>query len=554
MDSWMLFRQLKGKQKGLCFSLSLSLMIASILCTVPAGAALINPQINPGDLIGTLSVTTIPAGADVSIDGVFSGRTPLSRGLAIGTHTLLLKSTGYHDHTQQVVINSGSTTNINVRMIAVIPTGTLVLDSVPPSASIFVDSVAKGTTPLTAQNVRTGTYSITLKLEGYEDTTKEVTVSEGQTTKFSPVLQPAAAGMISVNSIPAGASVYLDGEARGETPLTIRGVRAGQHTIKLALIGYEEHSVPVTVAAGGSLPLMFNLEKTESEPDPGPGATGSIAVSSVPAGADVLLDGESKGNTPITLSGVPAGSHTVKMRLAGYADFSAALTVEAGQGTSVQKQLVKTGQDSKRGSLSITSNLPDAVVYINGMEIGRTPLTVPDQDPGYYQIMLKHEIGIPETKTVTVKAGEMTEVHVDMGLVYRDPGPLPKNSGSITATSLPSGANVYLDGDFRGTTPLTITNVAAGSHNLLLTMPGYLDARETVQVETGSTVQVSVTMSGGKKAPGFSLFSTIAALITGLLFLSPHAWQRIRMINLTGSFPEQAEIVRIQKNRNFRKR
>jgi hypothetical protein len=44
--------------------------------------------------------------------------------------------------------------------------------------------------------------------------------------------------------------------------------------------------------------------------------------------------------------------------------------------------------------------------------------------------------------------------------------PLPEKTGSITITSSPSGAEVYLDNEYHGTTPGTIKDVAAGNHTV----------------------------------------------------------------------------------------
>jgi hypothetical protein len=39
-------------------------------------------------------------------------------------------------------------------------------------------------------------------------------------------------------------------------------------------------------------------------------------------------------------------------------------------------------------------------------------------------------------------------------------------SGSLYSTSVPLGADIYLDGSYRGLTPLAIQNVSIGSHSV----------------------------------------------------------------------------------------
>ncbi len=59
-----------------------------------------------------------------------------------------------------------------------------------------------------------------------------------------------AVGSLVVESAPAGASVYVDGKAAGETPLTLQTIAAGVHRIRLVRLGYLENSRLVTVKPG----------------------------------------------------------------------------------------------------------------------------------------------------------------------------------------------------------------------------------------------------------------------------------------------------------------
>lgn len=70
--------------------------------------------------------------------------------------------------------------------------------------------------------------------------------------------------------------------------------------------------------------------------------------------------------------------------------------------------------------------------------------------------------------------------------------------GRLAVTSEPSGAKVYLDGDYVGVTPLLIggivTGVPAGKHTILLQAPGYCDWEGTVYVIAGKTTTVEVIL------------------------------------------------------------
>src|ERR1700757_722459 len=68
-------------------------------------------------------------------------------------------------------------------------------------------------------------------------------------------------------------------------------------------------------------------------------------------------------------------------------------------------------------------------------------------------------------------------------LVRRTPQatPSPDGFGTITITSEPDAAEIFLDGKFHGHTPATL-KLPAGSHTVLLQSPGYSDYSRTFEL------------------------------------------------------------------------
>jgi hypothetical protein len=66
-------------------------------------------------------------------------------------------------------------------------------------------------------------------------------------------------------------------------------------------------------------------------------------------------------------------------------------------------------------------------------------------------------------------------------------------TGSLDITSTPTGleVQVILDGNFRGVTPLLLTNLSAGSHLLQLRTPAYAEKVELVTVTAGQRMKIS---------------------------------------------------------------
>jgi PKD repeat protein len=80
--------------------------------------------------------------------------------------------------------------------------------------------------------------------------------------------------------------------------------------------------------ASTMIPVQFPTTRTTTNPTPTP-AFGSISVSSTPSGANIYLDNEYKGLTPLTLNSVTNGNHVVLIKQTGYQDWSQNVVVLA---------------------------------------------------------------------------------------------------------------------------------------------------------------------------------------------------------------------------------
>ncbi len=142
-------------------------------------------------------------------------------------------------------------------------------------------------------------------------------VSEENVSKSVPV----AAGRLLVRSTPAGASVVVDGQSRGVTPLTVGELALGAHTIEVSRPDHDTRRRKVTLSARRpARSLEFELRPT-SEPakaTAAPTSTGSLQVASRPSGAQVFIDDNLIGTTPLLLSNVETGSKRLRIELSGY--------------------------------------------------------------------------------------------------------------------------------------------------------------------------------------------------------------------------------------------
>ncbi|MDD1696616.1 MAG: PEGA domain-containing protein [Methanoregula sp.] len=87
--------------------------------------------------------------------------------------------------------------------------------------------------------------------------------------------------------------------------------------------------------------------------------------------------------------------------------------------------------------------------------------------------------------------------------------PLPEKTGTVKITSSPSGAEIYLDNEYHGTTPGTITEVAPGNHTIEIRKQGYNEWSQSITVISGINSSVSTTL-----VPVFTNIPTTVPVIT----------------------------------------
>ncbi|HTL52861.1 MAG TPA: PEGA domain-containing protein, partial [Planctomycetota bacterium] len=121
---------------------------------------------------------------------------------------------------------------------------------------------------------------------------------------------PAAApttGPVHVESDPSGAAVILDGLLVGTAPQELNPA-AGPHSLRFEKEGFDPFVTAFTRPAGGA-PLKVSLRPIQYA---------ELTVNSDPDGAELLIDGEFRGRTPLTVAHILPGPHEMIVRKANY--------------------------------------------------------------------------------------------------------------------------------------------------------------------------------------------------------------------------------------------
>jgi hypothetical protein len=200
-----------------------------------------------------------------------------------------------------------------------------------------------------------------------------------------------------VNSTPEGAQVQIDGRSDPSwvTPFNLGGLNPGQHTATISKAGYASQTRSIEVGSGSKSSLAVQLAPT----------SGTLSVSSDPAGAEILIDGKPSGHvTPAKIAMDKAGNHSVTVRKDGYLDETSTLNVQLGQtlhyGPALRalgrtddikvagrfKKIFHGGDSEGMGSVSVKTDPRGAQVAINQRILDKRSPVEFYLNPGNYEV------------------------------------------------------------------------------------------------------------------------------------------------------------------------
>jgi serine/threonine protein kinase len=278
-------------------------------------------------------------------------------------------------------------------------------------------------------------------------------------------------GTLIVQSNPAGVQVFVDGIERGMTPARL-SVPPGAHILELRGRGVPR-VIPLQVPAGAQISQYLEFAETPT--------TGRLQVQSEPAGAKVTIDGTPRGVAPVTVSDLTPGDHEVILQN----DTGTArhvVTIQAGVTSSL---LAPMGLSAANGPVSgwVAVKAPFALeIREQGRLLGTTDTDRIMMAAGRHDLELVNEsLGYRATRSVQVPPGKVALVTLD----------LPNGVVNLNASPW---AEVWIDGQRVGETPIGNLGVPIGPHEVVFRHPQFGEKRHAISVTLGGPVRLSVDM------------------------------------------------------------
>ena len=348
----------------------------------------------------------------------------------------------------------------------------LIIASRPSNAIITVNGISRGRTPSDTVTVNGETVRLQVTQIDYEPLDTTLTLTQGQVNNVHLTLRPAGSTplqtvetRLSIESSPPGATVIVDGERLGVTPLS-EPIPAGPHRLELALSGYQRHVQNLDLEAGNNQDVRVTLR-----------AMGGISVASTPSGAMVRIDGQQISATPLNNHRLAAGAYQIEVTMDGFAQYTQTVQVPAGGVESIDVPL-----QVLTSTLRVLP-MPDGAIYIDGQR-------VQEELPGWLERELPR--GRHTLRVTNSRFGEWEKV-IDLNNeeeVYRINFNDVKQA-NITTGEI-RGAAIFVDGVDTGLETLTTIELRVGIRRIEVRKEGYGSAYKDILVESDSPEPIRV--------------------------------------------------------------
>jgi eukaryotic-like serine/threonine-protein kinase len=298
---------------------------------------------------------------------------------------------------------------------------TVVVESEPDGATVYVDDRARGPAPVTVSDVAVGVATrIRVEAPGYETFVTEIRMdTPGSQRRVSArrEARPDSPALLEIRTEPAGARVLVAGEALdGRTPLTVEvGADRVGKPLRIELEGYEPQTRRLDVAPGSrgrwdlslrpvvaerpqtTRPVRPGTRPTPTKATPEPPGVGKLSITTRGAWCNIAVDGKVLGQTPVVGAEVPSGRRQVVCENPQLG-VRRTLTVDVPRDGEVRETI-----NLRMGQLAVRVN-PWAEVSVNGRSLGTTPFQPQQLPEGRYTVVLENpNFGFRKEYQVTIR-------------------------------------------------------------------------------------------------------------------------------------------------------
>lgn len=353
--------------------------------------------------------------------------------------------------------------------------GRLKIETSPDGAKVFINEEYFGRTPFRTK-LYPGTYDIRLEKHKYPPYQAEVTIPYKEKVKLYHNFKRARLhGRLNIQSYPPGAHIYIDDSYLGKTPESIRLMK-GQHHVRLVKDDFKPYIQWVDIWPNQVTELSADMTPIERD--------GTLEIHSEPSRAKVIIDGAFFDKTPLSTKLKP-GRYQVEVIKKGYESTSFPVFIEPRRVNVQTVHLERKRPPVLKGKIKIYSYPDNAMVYIDGKPLGRTPIKAKLPQKSYL-VEIKKKGYVRFEEHVYVISRDTVYVNANLEKKYDR-----YRYGKVHIDSVPAGGKVILNGNYYGKTPMTL-KLPEGEHHIEVYKRGFDAHRENLVVQPKQEYVVNI--------------------------------------------------------------
>ncbi len=225
--------------------------------------------------------------------------------------------------------------------------------------------------------------------------------------------------------------------------------------------------------------------------------TTSVSISTVPAGAAIILNNDLIGETPLNEHHIESGAVSLRIQKLHYFEVDTTIVLREGQNHALSFSLQPSA------TVGISVQPPDAEVTLDGWKLERSHLNDLELPTGKHYVEIAAAGYLPFETQFSLEQGENPPLNYKLKAepravaradniaknkperkgVNRQPAKKPDlKYGKLQITSTPPGASVWVDGRLRGYSPIAPFRAEVEKHNIIIKKCGYKDYTNSVEV------------------------------------------------------------------------
>lgn len=285
-------------------------------------------------------------------------------------------------------------------------------------AKVFLNGIEQGLVPMKINDLKAGKHQLDIVAERHFPYEQTIEIEGKDITQDLNIELIPAWAEVNFVSTPETADIIIDDEKLSSTPATLELLQ-GKHTVRIKKSGFKDWQKTIDVIA--SEPLAF----TDIKLNP---ADATLFIESDPAGANVTIDGDYAGKTPLEVAITPGKKSSVRLYKQGFVSKTSKVDIAAGQS---ERLNIKMSPEL----VDVMFNLKptDAKLYIDNkivplsgttLALSTTQHSITVRKEGYvdYKTIITPIEGVPQQVNVTLKSLKQQKLENIKQLITTDAG------------------------------------------------------------------------------------------------------------------------------------